>query len=193
MRNPWARAAENRLVGIILEGNRVVTGWHTHCSRSGWGQGLRTRIRKPGTNPRRSPGGALSWSDGMAVRGARLEFLVPDLRRSRLLPPGFVGLSLGRGRAQQCPEWAKLQCTNRGVDPGDLDRVLRRITSLESWVDEWESLGRAHEQGARDALALGRTADAVQRYLAASAAYGFAQYVLFIDIGRKRMLHESCV
>jgi 2,6-dihydroxypseudooxynicotine hydrolase len=129
----------------------------------------------------------------MAVKGGRLEFLVPHLLRSQLLRPGFVRLSLRLGLAQQMPDWAKLQFTNRGVDPGDLDQVLRRITSLESGVDEWESLGRAHEQGALDALALGRPDDAVRRFIAASSAYGFAQYVLFIDIARKRALHESCV
>ncbi len=129
----------------------------------------------------------------MAVKGGRLEFLVPHLLRSQLLRPGFVRLGLRLGLAQQMPDWAKLQFTNHGVDAADLDRVLRRITSLESWVDEWESLGRAHEQGGRDALALGRPADAEERFLSASAAYGFAQYVLFIDIDRKRALHESCV
>jgi 2,6-dihydroxypseudooxynicotine hydrolase len=129
----------------------------------------------------------------MAVKGGRLEFLVPHLLRSQLLRPGFVRLGLRLGLAQQMPDWAKLQFTSHGVDPEDLDRVLRRITSLESWVDEWESLGRAHEQGGLDALALGRPADATRRFLAASCAYGFAQYVLFIDIARKRALHESCV
>jgi 2,6-dihydroxypseudooxynicotine hydrolase len=71
--------------------------------------------------------------------------------------------------------------------------VLGRITSLESWADEWESLGRAHEQAGRDAISLGRTRDAARRFLAASAAYNFAQYVIFIDVARKQSLHESCV
>lgn len=129
----------------------------------------------------------------MAVKGGRLEFLVPHLLRSQLLRPGFVRLSLRLGAAQQMPSWAKLQFTNAGVSPEDLKRVLGRITSLESWVDEWESLGRAHEQGGRDALALGRDAQAAERFLAASAAYNFGQYVMFLDVGRKRALHESCV
>jgi 2,6-dihydroxypseudooxynicotine hydrolase len=129
----------------------------------------------------------------MAVKGGRLEFLVPHLLRSQLLRPGFVRLSLRLGAAQQMPSWAKLQFTNAGVSPKDLERVLGRITSLGSWVDEWESLGRAHEQGGRDALALGRDAQAAERFLAASAAYNFGQYVMFLDVARKRMLHESCV
>lgn len=129
----------------------------------------------------------------MAVKGGRLEFLVPHLLRSQLLRPGFVRVSLRLGGARQMPAWAKLQFTNAGVSPADLDRVLRRVTSLDSWVDEWESLGREHEQGGHDALALGRAADAAQRYLAASAAYNFAQYVMFLDINRKRALHEACV
>ncbi len=129
----------------------------------------------------------------MAVRGGRLEFLAPHLLRSQLLRPGFVRLSLRLGVARQMPGWAKLQFTNAGVSPADLARVLGRITSLESWVDEWESLGRAHEQGGRDALALGHRADAAARFLAASAAYNFGQYVLFLDVDRKRMLHEACV
>jgi len=129
----------------------------------------------------------------MAVKGGRLEFLVPHLLRSQLLRPGFVRLSLRLGAAQQMPSWAKLQFTNAGVSPKDLERVLGRITSLESWVDEWESLGRAHEQGGRDALALGRDAQAAERFLAASAAYNFGQYVVFLDVARKRMLHESCI
>lgn len=129
----------------------------------------------------------------MNVRGGRLDFLAPHLLRSQFLRPGFVRLSLRLGMAQQMPAWAKLQFTNSGVSPEDLDRVLRSITSLGSWADEWESLGRAHEQGARDALTLGRPREAAKRYLAASAAYNFAQYVIFIDVNRKRALHDSCV
>jgi 2,6-dihydroxypseudooxynicotine hydrolase len=129
----------------------------------------------------------------MAVKGGRLEFLVPHLLRGQLLRPRFVRLSLRLGFARQMPEWAKLQFTNHGVSREDLDRVLGRVTSLTSWVDEWESLARAHEQSGLDALALGRPGDAAPRLLSASAAYGFAQYVLFIDIARKRALHDACV
>jgi 2,6-dihydroxypseudooxynicotine hydrolase len=127
------------------------------------------------------------------VKGGRLEFLVPHLLRSQLLRPGFVRMSLRLGFAQQMPAWAKLQFTSHGVHPDDLDFVLRRIGGLESWVDEWESLGRAREQAGLDALALGRPSDAWQHFLAASAAYNFAQYVVFIDVDRKRQLHEACV
>ena len=129
----------------------------------------------------------------MAVRGGRLEFLVPHLLRSQLLRPGFVHLSLRLGVARQMPAWAKLQFTNAGVSPGDLERVLGRITSLPSWVDAWEGLGREHEQGARDALKLGHPDQAAERFLAASSAYNFAQYVMFLDIERKRLLHQACV
>ena len=93
----------------------------------------------------------------MNVKGGRLEFLVPHLLRSQLLRPGFVRLSLRLGAARQMPRWAKQQFINAGVSLADLDRVLGRVTSLGSWVDEWESLGREHEQGGRDALALGRS------------------------------------
>jgi 2,6-dihydroxypseudooxynicotine hydrolase len=126
------------------------------------------------------------------VKGGRLEFLVPHLLRSQILRPGFVRLSLRLGAARQMPSWAKLQFTNAGVTSADLDRVLGRISSLASWVDEWESLGREHEQGGLDALTLGRTADAARRFIAASAAYNFAQYVIFLDINRKRALHAAC-
>ena len=127
------------------------------------------------------------------VRGGRLDFLAPHLLRSQFLRPGFVRLSLRLGMAQQMPGWAKLQFMNSGVSAADLDNVLGRITSLGSWADEWETLGRVHEQGARDALALGKSREAARRYLAASAAYNFAQYVIFIDVDRKKSLHESCV
>ena len=129
----------------------------------------------------------------MSVKGGRLDFLAPHLLRSQLLRPGFVRLSLRMGVAQQMPAWAKLQFTNAGVSPRDLQRVLRRIASLESWVDEWESLGREHEQGGRDALALGQRERAAERFVSASAAYNFAQYVMFLNIERKRVLHQSCV
>jgi 2,6-dihydroxypseudooxynicotine hydrolase len=129
----------------------------------------------------------------MAVKGGRLEFLAPHLLRSQLLRPGFVRLSLRMGVARQMPDWARRQFTNAGVSPRDLDRVLGRVTSLEAWVDEWESLGREHEQWARDALALGRRDQAARHFLSASAAYNFAQYVIFLDISRKRVLHEACV
>ncbi|NOT34319.1 MAG: alpha/beta hydrolase [Candidatus Eisenbacteria bacterium] len=127
------------------------------------------------------------------IKGGRLDFLAPHLLRSQFLRPGFVRLSLRLGAAQQMPHWAKLQFLQFGVSHDDLERTLGRITSLESWVDEWEYLGRAHEQGARDALALGRADEAARRFVAASAAYNFAQYVMFLDIRRKRELHDSCV
>jgi hypothetical protein len=101
----------------------------------------------------------------MQVKGGRLELLVPHMLRGQLLRPGFVRLSLRLGLTRQMPPWAKLQFTNNGIAPRDLAHVLGRITSLESWADEWESLGRAHEQAAQDALALGRPADAGQRLL----------------------------
>src|SRR5689334_4279191 len=71
----------------------------------------------------------------MAVKGGRLDFLAPHLLRSQLLRPGFVRLSLRMGAAQQMPGWARRQFTNAGVSSRDLDRVLGRITSLETWVD----------------------------------------------------------
>ncbi len=129
----------------------------------------------------------------MKVKGGRLDFLAPHLLRSQFLRPGFVSLSLKMGFAQQMPAWAKLQFTNAGVLPEDLDRILGRVSGLTSWADEWESLGRAHEQAGRDALALGRPDDSARRYLSASAAYNFAQYVIFLDIERKRALHDACV
>ncbi|HZN98527.1 MAG TPA: alpha/beta hydrolase [Gemmatimonadales bacterium] len=129
----------------------------------------------------------------MRVKGGRLEFLVPHLLRSQFLRPGFVRLSLRLGVARQMPRWAKQQFLNAGVSLPDLDRVLGRITSLGSWVDEWESLGREREQGGHDAMTLGRPELASRRYVAASAAYNFAQFVIFLDIARKRVLHEACV
>src|SRR5688572_1431353 len=82
----------------------------------------------------------------MQVKGGRLELLVPHMLRGQLLRPGFVRLSLRLGLTRQMPAWAKLQFTNNGITPEDLDRVLGRITSLTSWVDEWERLGLAHEE-----------------------------------------------
>src|SRR6266850_7641206 len=102
------------------------------------------------------------WTDyptpkgrAMKVKGGRLEFLVPHLLRSQLLRPGFVRLSLRLGVAHQMPAWAKLQFTNQGVAADDLARVLERVSSLRSWVDEWESLARSHEQAGRQALGEG--------------------------------------
>src|SRR2546428_8687412 len=122
------------------------------------------------------------------VRGGRLEFLVPHLLRGQLLRPGFVRMSLRLGAAQQMPSWAKLQFTNAGVDPRDLERVLGRITSLSSWVDEWEKLARDHERAAREAREQGRRAEATREFLAASAAYNFPRYGMFLDVGPKRAL-----
>jgi 2,6-dihydroxypseudooxynicotine hydrolase len=129
----------------------------------------------------------------MSVRGGRLEFLVPHLLRSQVLRPGFVRLSLWLGAARQMPSWAKLQFLNCGVSAPDLDRVLRRISSLESWVDEWEALGREQEAAARKALGVGDAEASRVLFLAASASYNFAQYVVFMDTGRKRKLHDACV
>jgi 2,6-dihydroxypseudooxynicotine hydrolase len=129
----------------------------------------------------------------MQVKGGRLELLVPHLLRGQLLRPGFVRLSLRLGLTRQMPAWAKLQFTNNGITPEDLDRVLGRITGLESWVDEWERLGLTHEQSGRDALAQGQMTQAGRHFLWASAAYNFAQYVVFMEPARKKQLHEACV
>src|SRR5213593_4628705 len=90
------------------------------------------------------------------VKGGRLELLVPHMLRGQLLRPGFVRLSLKLGLTRQMPAWAKLQFTNNGITTKDLDHVLGRITSLESWADEWETLGRQHEEAGAQALAAGR-------------------------------------
>ena len=127
------------------------------------------------------------------VRGGRLETLVPHLIRSQLLRPGFVRMSLRLGAARQMPGWAKLQFLNAGVDRDDLDRVLGRITSLESWADEWEKLGHEHEVKAAAMLEAPDRRSAARHYIAASAAYNFAQYVIFMDMRRKRALHDACV
>lgn len=129
----------------------------------------------------------------MDFRGGRLELLVPHLLRSQLLRPGFVRLSLRLGAAQQMPAWAKLQFINSGVAPADLDRVLGRVTSLESWVDCWNDLALELERAGDDAFEQGLAGDAGRHWLSASAAYNFAQYVIFLDIERKRALHESCL
>lgn len=157
----------------------------------------------------------------MQVKGGRLELLVPHMLRSQLLRPEFVRMSLGLGFARLMPPWARLQFTSTGIGRADLERVLGRIHGLESWVHEWEHLGREHETRARAALVAGgwsttgTVADvaaspdapeptgpplprdlarsAGEHFLAASAAYNFAQYVVFIDVESKRRLHESCV
>src|SRR5262245_55317077 len=128
-----------------------------------------------------------------SVKGGRLEFLVPHLLRSQVLRPRFVRLSLKLGAARQMPRWAKLQFLNCGVSAPDLERVLGRIFSLETWVDEWEALGREQEAQARRALGFGRSDEARDLFLAASASFNFAQYVVFLDMERKRALHEACV
>jgi 2,6-dihydroxypseudooxynicotine hydrolase len=129
----------------------------------------------------------------MQVKGGRLELLVPHMLRSQLLRPGFVRMSLKLGLTRQMPAWAKLQFTSHGVTPEDLNQVLGRVESLESWANEWEALGRSHEDRGRDALAWGKPDEAARRFLTASACYNFAQYVVFLDPGRKRQLHEGCV
>src|SRR2546426_8880666 len=107
------------------------------------------------------------WTDyptpkgrAMKVTGGRLEFLVPHLLRSQLLRPGFVRMSLRLGVAQQMPSWAKLQFTNGGVNAEDLERVLGCVTSLESWVHEWENLAISYEQAGYAAIEDGRQAEA---------------------------------
>jgi hypothetical protein len=129
----------------------------------------------------------------MQVKGGRLELLVPHMLRGQLLRPGFVRLSLKLGAARSMPAWAKLQFLNHGVTESDLDDVLGRVSSLESWSDEWEATGRAYEKRGRDAIEFGKAREASRHFLTASAAYNFAQYVVFMDPDRKRQLHEGCV
>ena len=137
--------------------------------------------------PRRGPGVA-----PMPNKGERLEFLAPHLLRSQFLRPGVVRAGLRLGGAQHLPSWARLQFVNAGVSPADLDLVLRRVTSLESWVSEWESLGWRHEADGHRDLELGERAGATAHFLAATAAFSFAQHVLFLEVVRKRGLHEAC-
>ena len=59
-----------------------------------------------------------------------------------------------------------------------LDRVLSRIGSLESWVDEWK-VGREHEQGVAT-RSLGHNEE--QRRFPAWSAANYAQYVMFLDM-----------
>ena len=127
------------------------------------------------------------------VKGGRLELLLPHLLRSQVLRPQLVRLFLRLGIARQMPGWAKLQFLNGGISSRDLDNVLGRVVSLSSWVDEWEFLGREHERAGRLALEDGNRVAARERFLSASAAYNFAQYVLFLDLDRKRLLHQACV
>ena len=98
----------------------------------------------------------------MKVKGGRLEFLVPHLLREPAPAPGLRAHEpAARRRAADAAHGPSSSSSNGGRrSREDLERVLGRITSLESWVDEWESLGREHEQGARDALALGRRDEA---------------------------------
>jgi alpha-beta hydrolase superfamily lysophospholipase len=127
------------------------------------------------------------------VGSGRLENLVPHILRGQFIRPGFVQMSLRLGVAQQMPSWAKLQFTHAGVPPEDLEKVLGRITSLETWVGEWEHAGRERERTGDEQLAGGERREAAKNFLAASALYNFAQYVMFLDIARKRSLHEACV
>jgi 2,6-dihydroxypseudooxynicotine hydrolase len=130
---------------------------------------------------------------GSSIRTGRLEVLVPHMIRGQLLRPGFVRMSLALGAARQMPAWAKLQFVNAGVDPADLERVLGRITSLEAWADEWERLAQEHERHGHEALEQGKRSEAAALFLRASAAYNFSQYVIFMNVDRKRVLHDACV
>jgi alpha-beta hydrolase superfamily lysophospholipase len=127
----------------------------------------------------------------MSIKVGRLEFLAPHLLRSQILRPDFVRLSLWLGAARHLPAWARLLFVDAGVSPADLDLVLRRVTSLESWVREWEWLGLRHEAAGHADLATGERAGAAAHFLAATAAFNFAQHVLFLDIVRKRGLHGA--
>lgn len=129
----------------------------------------------------------------MKLNSGRLQFLAPHYLRSRLLRPKLIRMCLRLGLARQMPGWAKLQFLNQGVRPEDLDQVLSRVAGLESWVDAWEALGRRHMDAARSALARGAGRRAAREFVGASAAFNFAQYVLFMDLERKRGLHQACV
>ncbi len=129
----------------------------------------------------------------MQVKGGKLELLVPHMLRSQLLRPGFVRLSLKLGAARSMPAWGKLQFTNHGVSEAELDDVLGRVSGLESWCDEWERTGLAYEKRGHDALAFGQRREAAKHFLTASAAFNFAQYVVFMEPSRKRELHAGCV
>lgn len=129
----------------------------------------------------------------MEFKGGKLELMVPHVLRSQLLRPGFVRMSLKLGAARQMPAWAKLQFTSHGVEAAELDDVLGRIDGFDAWAGQWSALGAEHERRGVDALTWGRHDEAARRFLTASAAYNFAQYVVFLDPALKRELHASCV
>lgn len=129
----------------------------------------------------------------MQVKTGRLDTLVPHMLRSQFLRPGFVRLSLQMGVARAMPAWAKLQFIHNGVSADDLEWVLGRIDGLESWADQWQALAERREKAGLEAAAAGRVTEARDHMLAASAAYNFSQYVLFVEPARKQRLHEACV
>src|SRR5262249_5842358 len=134
-----------------MNGRSVQGDPHSSPARLGGDAGMRDASKKVWDAPRASVEHPIERSARtgarfqVAVKGGRRELLVPHIVRGQLFRPGFVRLSLRLGAARQMPAWAKLQFTNGGVSAEDLDEVLGRVRSLESWVDAWQDLGRRHE------------------------------------------------
>jgi dienelactone hydrolase len=64
-----------------------------------------------------------------------------------------------------------------GVDPNDVETILKRITDWDDWYREWFTMGEMHEQLADEAAVAGRTVTAGDAYFRSCICYHFAQFM----------------
>jgi len=86
------------------------------------------------------------------------------------------------------------QFIRRGANPKDAEAIFRRLNDLEPtrWVQEWTRLAEPIEAHAAELEAQGRTAEARDGYLKASAYYSIAKFPV-IDHPAKQAAYRKCI
>lgn len=74
----------------------------------------------------------------------------------------------------------------------DVREAFESIHSWEDWIDGWSRVGEKREIYARLALEDSRQITARDNYIFASAAYQMAQFPLYDDVDRRRMIYAKC-
>jgi dienelactone hydrolase len=88
--------------------------------------------------------------------------------------------------------WAPRFIAN-GVDYSDFVTVTSKISSWDSWCEEWSLAGARHEDLGRTALAAGRRRTAGAHLAQAAVYYHFAKFMFVDDITQMRKAHRAGV
>ena len=78
-----------------------------------------------------------------------------------------------------------------GVDPNDLQRMMKRIDVWSDWCRVWSEEARLHENHAAASAALGRRATAAESYLRAAIYYHYGKHLFANPPEEFRAAHDN--